>query len=307
MSDIELRLYRYFVAVAEERSFSRAAQLLNISPPTLTHQIQKLEKELGARLLTRRTRMEVRLTEAGARLLESARDLLHQANEAELSVRRAARGEIGRIAVGFMTVPVYAGLVGRLVRSFRNQHPAIDITLHPLSSVAKISAILSNELDVGFARRPTRYPPGLSGFPVYRQGMVLALPASHPLAKVRGAVAPKALAQETFVSTTIGYDFIFDRHVEVLGKLGGFVPKIVKRAQDLLTVLTYVSVDYGIAGVSREMANSGVPNVVYKEIASSEIPDLVFECIYRTSEAAPACKLFVDVMRSHALKPSLSK
>ena len=94
MSSIELRLYRYFVAVAEERSFSRAAQLLDISPPTLTHQIQKLEKELNVRLLTRKTKTEVRLTQAGERLLESARDLLHQANEAELSARRAARGHL---------------------------------------------------------------------------------------------------------------------------------------------------------------------------------------------------------------------
>jgi DNA-binding transcriptional LysR family regulator len=133
------------------------------------------------------------------------------------------------------------------------------------------------------------------------------LPSSHHLARTRGAIAPKALAQETFVSTTIGYDFIFDRHVEVLGRLGDFTPKVAKRAQDLLTVLTYVSAGYGIAGVSREMASSGVPNVVFKEIASNDVPDLVFECIYRTSETAPACRLFIDSIRSHALRPGSVK
>jgi DNA-binding transcriptional LysR family regulator len=142
----------------------------------------------------------------------------------------------------------------------------------------------------------------LNGFPVYRQGMLIALPASHPLTKTRGAIAPSALAQETFVSTTIGYDFVFDRHVEILARLGGFTPRIIKRAQDLVTVLTYVAAGFGIAGVSREMTRCGVPNVVFKDIASQDAPDLVFDCIYRASETAPACRLFIDAMRSHALK-----
>ena len=307
MNKIELRLYRYFVAVAEERSFSRAAQLLGVSPPTLTHQIQKLEKELNVRLLTRKTRTGVHLTETGSRFLASARDVLHHSNEAELGARRAARGEIGRIAVGFMTVPIYAGLISRFVTTFRNDHPGIDITLHPLSGIANISAILANQLDVGFARRPTRYPPGLAGFPVYRQKMMLALPASHALARSRGPIAPKALANENFVSTTLGYDFVFNRHADILAKLGGFTPKVVKRAQDLLTVLTYVSVGYGIAGVSREMVNCGVPNVVFKEIGASEVPELVFEFIYRTHEPAPACRVFIQAMRSHMLKAAASR
>jgi DNA-binding transcriptional LysR family regulator len=101
MANIELRLYQYFITLCDEHNFARAAERLAITPPTLTHQIQKLEKELDVRLLSRKTKKKVQLTEAGVRFLESARDVLHRADEAELTARKAARGEVGRIEIGY--------------------------------------------------------------------------------------------------------------------------------------------------------------------------------------------------------------
>ena len=247
MANTELRLFRYFVTLCEEQNFSRAAERLAITPPTLTHQIQKLEKELNVRLLNRKTKMKLQLTEAGARFLESARGVLHWADEAEKTARKAARGEIGRLEIGYMIATAYSGLVQRFIRQFQNAYPAIDITLHQSSTVNLVSAILSNELDAGFAREPTQYPVGLSGFPFYRTPVILALPSSHPLARKSGSIKPNALVDETFVSTSIGYDLAFTRHVESIAALGGFTPKVSKRAEDLTTVLTYVSLGYGIA------------------------------------------------------------
>ena len=302
MANIELRLFRYFVTLCEEQNFSRAAERLTITPPTLTHQIQKLEKELNVRLLNRKTRMKLQLTEAGVRFRESARDVLHWAGEAEKTALKAARGEIGRLEIGYMIATAYSGVVQRFIRQFQNAYPAIDVTLHQRSTVNLVSAILSNELDAGFAREPNQYPFGLSGFPIYRTPVLLALPSNHPLARKSGSIKPKALADETFVSTSIGYDLAFTRHVESIAALGGFTPKVLKRAEDLTTVLTYVSLGYGIAAISQDMANCHVPNVSFKKIASKAVPEVKFSFMYRTNETAPAAKALIEAMRAQALK-----
>ncbi|MGH6684512.1 MAG: LysR substrate-binding domain-containing protein [Pseudolabrys sp.] len=302
MANTELRLFRYFVTLSEEENFSRAAERLAITPPTLTHQIQKLEKDLNVRLLNRKTKMKFQLTDAGARFLESARDVLHRADEAENTARKAARGEVGRLEIGYMIATAYSGLVQRFLRNFQNTHPAIDITLRQMSTVALINAVVANELDAGFARAPRQYPSGLNGFQFYRASVILALPGNHPLARRNGSISPKMLADESFVSTSIGYDLAFTRHVEAIAKLGAFTPKISKRAEDLTTVLTYVSLGYGIAAVSPTMENCHVPNVVFKKIASRAAPEVEFSFMYRVNESAPAIRTLIEAMRVHALK-----
>jgi DNA-binding transcriptional LysR family regulator len=307
MADIELRLYRYFVTLCEEQNFSRAAERLNITPPTLTHQIQKLEKELNVRLLTRKTKMKLQLTEAGIRFFESARDVLHRAEEAEIVTRKAARGEVGRIEIGYLVTTVYSGLLQRLIGGFQKAYPSIDVRLRQTSTVNLISAIVSNELDAGFARLPNQYPSGLSGFPVYRAPIVLAIPSDNPLAHKRGAIDPKALTDESFVSTSTSYDLAFTRHIETLASLGGFVPKISKRAEDLITVLTYVSAGCGIAAISQDMVTCQLPNVTFKTIDADAVPGVVYAFMHRSNETAPAPKILINAMRAHALKNELSK
>jgi DNA-binding transcriptional LysR family regulator len=302
MSTIELRLYRYFVALCEERNYSRAAERLEITPPTLTHQIQKLEKELDVRLLDRKTKMRIRLTHAGESFLECARNVLQQADEAEMSARRTARGDVGRIEIGYMITAAYSGLIHRLIGNFQKHYPAVEITFQLRPTVKQISAILANELDVGFTRVPTQYPPGLSGFPIYHQPLLLAIPGHHPLARRGDAISPTALANEDFVSTSIEFDLAFRRHVELVGILGGFTPRVRKQAEGLTTVLTYVSTGYGIAAVPEELANCRMPNVVFKKIAAKTTPETILAFIYRTNETAPACKALITAMRAHALK-----
>jgi DNA-binding transcriptional LysR family regulator len=294
------------VALCEERSFSRAAERLAISAPTLTHQIQKLERDLSARLLDRATR-KIQLTEAGTRFLESARDVIHRADEAELTVRKAARGEVGKLEVGFLISIAYSGLVQRMISGFQADYPGIDITLHQLSTAKQMSMILSNELDVGFARLPKQYPTGLGGFVIDRASVILAVPKSHPLARTRGNVDPRTLANETFVSTSVTYDLAFRRHVEAIAGLGGFVPKVGKRADDLTTVLTYVSAGYGIAVMSEDMKNCHDPNIVFKRLASPNVPEVAYSFLFRNAETAPACRVFIEAMRAQALKGDAAK
>lgn len=302
MGNVELRLYRYFVTLCEERNFARASERLGISPPTLTHQIQKLEKDLEVRLLNRKTKRAIQLTQAGSRFLESARNVLHQADEAELTARKAARGEIGRVEVGYVIAALYSGLLQRLIGSFQKAYPAVDVTLHQLSTVGQVGSIASNKLDAGFARLPKQFPAGLSGFPVYRQSVILALPSSHPLARKRDLIDPKSLINETFVSTSIEFDLAFKRDVECVGSQAGFTPTVRKRAENLTTVLAYVSAGYGIAALSQDLENCRVPNVVFKKIAWNDAPQLAVAFMYRTNETAPASKALIEAMRAHALK-----
>ena len=302
MANIELRLYQYFVTLCDEQNFARAAERLAITPPTLTHQIQKLEKDLNVRLLDRKTKKKVQLTEAGVRFLESARDLLHRADEAELTARKAARGEVGRLEIGYLIAAAYSGLLQRLIGGFQETYPGIDITLRQSSTVSLISSILSNELDAGVARLPTQFPPGLSGFPVYRSPVILALPSNNPLARKRGPIDPTTLKDEIFVSTSVGFDLAFRQHVEAIAALGGFEPKVSKRARDLTTVLTYVSSGYGIAAISGELIKCRMPNVTFKEIASTTALEVVYAFMHRTNETAPASKALIEAMRAYALK-----
>ena len=191
MANTELRLYRYFVTLCEEENFSRAAERLAITPPTLTHQIQKLEKDLNVRLLNRKTKKKLQLTEAGIRFLESARDVLHWADEAEKTARKAARGEIGRLEIGYMITTAYSGLVQRFIKNFQNKYPGIDITLHQVSTVNLVSGILSNELDVGFARVLKQYPYRSERLSVLSRARHSRAAGNHPLARKSGAIEPE--------------------------------------------------------------------------------------------------------------------
>ena len=217
MSHIENRLFNYFVAVAEELHFGRAAERLGITPPTLTQQIQKLESQLGVKLLRRKGNTKVVVTDAGQRFLASARTVLRQAEEAAAIARQAGRGELGRLELGFVAPLYSAGLLRGWINAFQQAHPAIDITIRNLVPIAQIGAIARKELDAGFARPPHKYPSGVRGFEIYRQPLVLALPREHPLAQ-RKEISPAMLARETFVKTTPELDIGFTGLTEAISR-----------------------------------------------------------------------------------------
>ncbi len=302
MTHIELRLFRYFVTLADELHFSRAAERLGISPPTLTHQIQKLEELVGARLCNRKPKTRVELTEAGARFLEQARNVLRQSEEALSVARKAARGELGRIEIGYMMSVSCAGLIQKFVGAFQQANPEIEINLHRLDTMVQINALLRNELDFGFARPPNQYPSGLRGILVYRQPLLLALPGNHPLVQRQGPIKPADLKGEVFVSTSLEVDLGFWRHTEAVTGLADFAPQVSKRVPDLFTVLTYVSAGYGIGVVSRSLSAIKLPNVVFRELGGGNVPQAAIACIHRRNESAPAAKAFIQSLRRHVLE-----
>jgi DNA-binding transcriptional LysR family regulator len=301
MSYTENRLLHYFVAVAEEQHFARAAERLGIAPPTLTQQIQKLESELGTKLLQRRVGRQVVVTEAGRRVLVRAREILRQVEETAAIARQAGRGELGRLELGFMTASVFGeGLLRRWIDAFKEAHPAIDITIRNLVPLAQISGIARNELDAGFTRPPHEYPSGARGFDIYRQGLVLALPSEHPLAR-RKAVSPAILARETFLKTTPELDMGFSGLTEAITRIGKFTPRVVKRDGDFIAVLGYVGLGYGIAVVPELMKTMNISNVVYRNIAADPAPQISIAFVHG-SDPSPSTKLLIWHMRRHALR-----
>ena len=301
MSDIEIRLFRYFVALAEERHFSHAALRLKITPPTLTHQIKKLESELGAQLVVRKGNTLVTLTEAGLRFLASAQQVLRQADEAAAVARQAERGEIGRIDLGFMTSVSCGGLLQTWIGEFQRANPAIDIVMRQLVPIAQITGILRKELDAGFARAPHKYPRGVQGFEVYREPVVVALPSDHPLTRCE-TISPAMLRDEAFVNTTAELEVGFLSDTEIIAKMANFTPRVVRRDGSLITVLTYVASGYGIAVVPQLIKTINIANLVFRDITASPVPCTSIAFVYR-DDPSPAVNLLIKHMQRHAIEP----
>jgi len=303
MTEIETRLFRYFVGLAEEQHFGRAALNLGISAPTLTQQIKKLEEQLGAKLVQRRGNTNVELTEAGLRVLDRARNVLREAKEAVAVARQAARGEVGRLEIGFMPSVVWSGLVQQFVSKFRDENPAIDIFLHMMNVTEQYSALTQEEIDCGFVRTPNKYPPQIAGIDVFRQTMVLAMPKQHRLASCRH-IDPAELRDEVFVNPPTVFELAYWDDTRAIASLGNFVPKVEKRTDNMIMSLAYVAAGFGIAIVAKSMAQIGIPNIVYRDFAPGMSPVSTVAFIYRPTNTSPATKLLVSFMRQFALKNS---
>jgi DNA-binding transcriptional LysR family regulator len=294
---MELRQLRYFVAVAEELHFSRAAERLHISPPSLTEQIKNLEQQLGARLLTR-TKRNVSLTNAGARFLEEARLTLRQAERAELTARRAGRGEIGRVEVGYLFTAVCSGLFVKAVSGYRRKHPMVTLTLRRMDTARQLDQLAEGRLDIGFLRPPTKYPVGILAMIIEKQSPVIALPVHHKLAKMK-SVSPRMLAGEGFIAGTFESELGFG-HPAALGQRGRFAVRVVERAPDILTFVTLVAAGVGIAVLPKSTSCIHVPGVVYRSI-SPAIKPMELAVAFRRDEQAPAVRALIQHLQKYRL------
>jgi DNA-binding transcriptional LysR family regulator len=194
---LELRHLRYFVAVAHEGHVTRAAEKLRMQQPPLSQQIRALEREVDAQLFVRHPR-GVALTDAGRSFLADAEAILAQAEHAKIRARRTARGETGRIAVGFTTSAPFHPLVARAIREFRAKRPDVSFVLEESSSADMVSGLRDGRLDVAFIRSSLVDPEGVVVHELLYEAMAAAFPARHPLAK-RLRLTLKDLADETFI------------------------------------------------------------------------------------------------------------
>lgn len=284
---MELRHLRYFVVLAQELHFARAAEKLNIAPSTLTVQIQEIERRLSASLLAR-TKRSVRLTPAGEIFLKEARTVLAQFEKAEAAGRRAGRGEIGRVEIGYVGSAAYAGVLQDQIRRFSSAWPGVHLHAAELPMEELPLLIDTGQVDIGFVRLPMSLPGSLRTHVLLRDYFCLALPARHVLVgSSQEPISPALLANEAFISPEQ------QAGTYEVARRGHFAPHIVSAPGSLLAVLTQVSVGAGVSvvpSIVRHVVH--LPEVAFRPLAGEPILSEV-AAVYRAQEDAPAVSHFV--------------
>ena len=290
----ELWQLRYFLAVAEQLHFGRAAAALHISQPPLSRAIRALEERLGV-VLFARSRRRVELTPEGTRLLGEARRILGQLERTVQEVRGMARGEEGRLRIGFVSLADYGVLPG-LLKAFKSARPGVTLALREMLSPEQAAALAAGELDFGLLLPPVSGAEGLEHIVVQRERFVAALPARHRLAAAKGKLAVSALAGEPFVMVPRDiapglYDIVTG-----LAARAGISFNVAQEAIQMQTVVSLVSSGLGAAIVPGSIANLGRRGVVYRELADSH-PRLDLWLAWTRAELGTAARDFLALAR----------
>ena len=286
---IELTHLRYFVAVADELHFSRAARILNVSQPPLTQQIQRLEQRIGFALFERSTRRTT-LTDAGAAFLPFARAALADVARAIAAAQCAGRGEQGQLVVATPPSVMLAG-VPKAIRRFRAEFPGVELTLRELSTAAIVEALESGGADAGFLRCPEP-PAGLRELCRFSEDVVVILPARHRLAAAK-RLKPEQLAKEPFVffPRRLGAGF----HDELLGhcREAGFEPRVVQEATQWPTVVSLVE-----AGLGVTIGPACIARLAGRGCVAKRLPGRSTAVLLACARLTPTAERFAAVCRA---------
>lgn len=286
----ELRVLRYFVAVAEELHFGRAAERMLVTQPALSRQIAELEAQLGVALLVRTSR-SVRLTDAGAALLVEARRALAQAERAVEAAHRAGRGEVGRVRVGFLASACNS-VLPPAVAVFRARYPTVTLDLEGLLDGEQLRRLAEGELDVGFVRAAPGDPALLSEV-VLSEPLAAVLPADHRLAGA-ATLELSALADEAFIlwpraDATESYDTLLSAC-----RQAGFSPRIALHLVDASAILGMVAAGLGVSVLAHSykvLGREGVRFVPLPALTSS------LRVVWSLDQLTPPLRRFLDVVR----------
>ncbi len=254
---------RYFVAIAEEGNFSRAARRLHVSQPPLSTQIKGLEEELGVKLLER-TNRGVSLTAAGSVFFEEARAVLARLEHARSEAKRAERGDIGVLSIGFVSIADY-GILPPALKDFRGRFPLVEVHLHELTTDAQIRELRAGRLDLGIGLAPVDEP-DLQFERLLREELLLAAPSGHLVTKTSDLVDLRGLSKESFIvpPRDVGpglYDLIISHC-----RGSGFAPRVTQHARQMQTVVGLVSCGMGLALVPSSVRNLKRPGVQYRRL-----------------------------------------
>jgi DNA-binding transcriptional LysR family regulator len=290
---VELRHLRYFVAVAEEQHFGRAAARLRIAQPPLSRQIQALERELGF-MLFERTRRQVELTPAGVVLFDHAARVFEAVDLALHEAERASRGESGRIIVAYPSTFAYSGLP-EIVRAFHAKFPEVEVVLRELPPQQQVDAIREGRADVGFIRAPFEEP-GLSSELVRSEPLLVALPSGHALAG-RKSIPLSLLAKEPFVMfPRVRGPAYFDLLVRLCHD-AGFMPRIVQEAPQL-DIVSLVAAGLGVSILPASYRKIRRAGVVLRPIVGGPRTQLLVA--WSTRSASAVLREFLEVVRRYA-------
>ncbi|MBH8574625.1 LysR family transcriptional regulator [Nostocaceae cyanobacterium CENA369] len=294
---MEIRHLRYFIAVAEELHFSRAAERLHIAQPPLSQQIQQLELELGVELFHRKTKRQVQLTEAGQVFLQEAYQLLAQLEKAIDLTQRTGRGEKGQLRVGFTSLVTY-NLLPQILRKFREKYSEVELVLQEMTTTQQEQALQNRHIHVGFAHPPLE-DNTLHQQCIQQEALIVALPETHLLAE-QECIPMRSLAEEFFI--------MFPRHlgpglydqIVSLCQQGNFSPKITQEAIQMQTIIGLVSAGMGIAIVPSSLKNLQRSGVVYRPF-QEKTPLIETTIVWQQEDITPVLQQFLQVVKSFSI------
>jgi DNA-binding transcriptional LysR family regulator len=291
---MELRHLRYFVAVAEELHFGRAAARVGIAQPPLSQQIRQLEQELGVTLLNR-TKRRVELTATGRAFLEHATHILAETERSKSLVQRVGRGELGRLVIGFAS-SADLDVLPRVLGLWRQRFPDVEVKLHALLTAAQVEALQQGRIEVGFVRLPTddEHDAGLVLESIRREPLVTALPEGHRLAG-RARVRLAELAADTMI--------LFPRHYApgyydvfiAACRRAGFTPRLMHPGS-MQTILALVAAGLGVSLMPVSIRNLQRSGVVYRPLMPP-VPQVEMAIAYRREEPSAILSAFLQTVR----------
>ncbi len=287
---MELRHLRHFVALAEEEHFGRAAERVFVVQQALSNSVRNLEEEVGVPLVLRTTR-RVQLTPAGQEFLVGARETLALAGQTVERARRAARGEVGRLTVGFVSGLAFGGLP-EIVRRFRELYPNVSVDLRELTAPEQEAGLRGAVLDVGLMLLPVRAA-NLDSRALWRQPLVAALPAGHPLAR-KSRLKISDLAPEPFVFFPRQLRATYFDQVMRWCAGAGFTPNVVQEAIEIPTLLSLVAAGVGVFLPIEFFNRLSLPGVVYRPVEDAPLVDIM--AVWRRDEGKnPVVRAFLSV------------
>ena len=297
---VDLKNLRYFLAVAEERNITRAAEKLGMQQPPLSQRIKEIERQLEVQLFRRKAR-GVDLTDAGRVLLDSARTMLAQYGRGLQATRRAARGEQGELSVGVMPTAFFHPFVPSAIRDFRKFYPDVAVSLDECLRTEAFERIRNERMDVAFMRTTGHAPEGLIIYPLLTEPMILAVPAAHELARRdRGkSLSLRSAADATFIVYARQLGPVFFEATIAACRRAGFSPRIGQEAPLAVSALNLVSAEVGIAVVPQALRRMSLDGVVYRDL-KGEIPKAFLTVAARRNDPSNVVRNFLTMVRRRA-------
>lgn len=286
---MDLRQVRYFIAVAEERSFTLAARRLNLSQPPLSQHIQALEAELGTPLLYRTSR-KVELTQAGEAMLLRGRAILQQVKSAEDEVRSIGAGLVGTLDLG-ATGSILRGRLAELLAAYRQVAPLVRMTVHEQAPALQIAALLNRTTNISLIRGvPTERE--LTSRLAWREEVVLAVPRTHHLANRKRVALPELASEDHVILDPDSSDFA--RYVQTCCVDAGFLPKVSQQVVDAQSIPSLIAAGFGVALVPQSIARFTTADIAFRPIRPSPPAADVF-LVFRQDETSMVVHNFIKL------------
>jgi DNA-binding transcriptional LysR family regulator len=293
--EMELRHLRYFLAVAEELNFTRAAKRLNIAQPPLTQQIKALEAQMGVTLFDR-SGYRVELTDAGRTFVPEVTRILTDVRNAVQRAQRAAAGKVGHVRVGFTESASFNPRVTTAFRNFRSAYPEVEVSLEESPTTVLAAALRDGRVDAAFVRPPLSIADGIALHLIDEEEMVVALSSAHPLAQ-REDLEIKDLADETFVLyPRMERPGLADKVIAACEK-AGFAPKVKQYAPQLSSTINLVAASLGVSIVPGSMQGLQPHAVTYKRLRDQRLTAHL-GIAHRASESSAPILRFIEIARA---------